>query len=75
MAAEEGSQRLERVPGDRLAVIDREVVGRFDEVRLAGTRGAIAIQADVTGRDSILAAAQRVEEELGASTSWSTTPA
>jgi NADP-dependent 3-hydroxy acid dehydrogenase YdfG len=35
--------------------------------------GAIAIEADVTDRDSLVAAADQVQSELGGATSWSTT--
>jgi len=37
--------------------------------------GAIAIEADVTDRDSIVSAAERVQRKLGGGTSWSTTRA
>ena len=36
MAAQELRERLERVPGDGRALVDREVPERFDEVALAG---------------------------------------
>ncbi len=38
MASEEGSERLERVPGDGAALVDREVPERLDEVTFAGPR-------------------------------------
>ena len=36
VAAEQLGERLERVPGDGLAFVDRLVCERFDEVALAG---------------------------------------
>jgi NAD(P)-dependent dehydrogenase (short-subunit alcohol dehydrogenase family) len=37
--------------------------------------GTIAIEADVTDRGSVVAAAERVQQELGGADIWSTTPA
>src|SRR5438067_8227415 len=36
MTTKQGAERLERVPGDGLAAVDRQVADRFDEVALAG---------------------------------------
>jgi hypothetical protein len=36
LAAEQGGEGIERVPGDGAAVVDREVAERFDEMRFAG---------------------------------------
>jgi NADP-dependent 3-hydroxy acid dehydrogenase YdfG len=60
----EATARALAAEGHRVALLAR----RGDRIQaLAGElgRGAIAIEADVTDRDSILAAAERVEDELG----------
>jgi hypothetical protein len=38
VAAQQRRERLQRVPGDRLAAVDREVPERLDQVALAGPR-------------------------------------
>jgi hypothetical protein len=40
VAAHELRERLERVPRDGLAFVDREVTERLDEMALAGAAGA-----------------------------------
>ena len=42
---------------------------------LAAEIGGLAIETDVTDRDQAVAAVDRAAQELGRSTSWSTTPA
>ena len=54
--------------GHRVALLAR----RADRIQALADElgdGALAIEADVTDRDSMVAAAQRVEDELGAPTS------
>ena len=61
----EATARALAAHGHRVALLAR----RADRIRaLAGELGdsAIAIQADVTDRDSLVAAAERVQSELGA---------
>jgi NADP-dependent 3-hydroxy acid dehydrogenase YdfG len=60
----EATGRALAADGHRVALLAR----RLDRIQALADGlgdGAIAIQADVTDRDSILAAAQRVEDELG----------
>jgi NADP-dependent 3-hydroxy acid dehydrogenase YdfG len=60
----EASARALAADGHRVALLAR----RLDRIQALADelgRGAMAIQADVTDRDSIVAAAQRVHEELG----------
>ena len=60
----EATARALAADGHRLALLAR----RADRVRaLAGElgNGALAIEADVTDRDSVVAAAERVQQELG----------
>ena len=60
----EATARALAADGDRLALLAR----RADRVQALADElgdGAIAIEADVTDRDSLVAAAERVQEELG----------
>src|SRR3954447_21479865 len=60
----EATARVLAADGCRVALLAR----RLDRIQALGDElgeGAIAIQADVTDRDSILAAAQRVQGDLG----------
>ena len=60
----EATARALAADGHRLALLAR----RLDRIQALADElgaGAIAIQADVTDRDAILAAAQRVQDELG----------
>ena len=70
----EATARALAADGYRVALLAR----RRDRITaLAGElgNGSIAIAADVTDRDSIVAAAERVQTSSVAPTSWSTTPA
>ena len=62
----EATARALAANGHRVALLARRVE-RIDALaaELATTTTAIAIQADVTDRDSLLAAAERVQSELG----------
>lgn len=60
----EATARALGAEGYRLALLARRV-DRIQELARELGEGAIAIEADVTDRDSILAAADRVERELG----------
>jgi NADP-dependent 3-hydroxy acid dehydrogenase YdfG len=70
----EATARALAANGHRLALLAR----RADRIQALAAElgdGAIAIEADVTSRDSLVAAARRVHSELGgAPTSSSTTP-
>jgi NADP-dependent 3-hydroxy acid dehydrogenase YdfG len=60
----EATARALAADGHRVALLAR----RLDRIQALADelgRGAVAIEADVTDRDSILAAAQRVQDDLG----------
>ena len=70
----EATARALAADGHRVALLARRadrIQTLADELRY----GAIAIEADVTDRDSIVAAAERVHRSSAARTSSSTTPA
>ena len=69
----EATARAFAADGYRLAVLARRVE-RIEALAEELGSGAIAIEADVTDRDSIVAAAERVRRELGGATSSSTKP-
>ena len=60
----ETTARALAAEGHRLALLARRV-DRIEELASELGEGAIAIEADVTDRDSMLAAAERVKSELG----------
>ena len=60
--------------GYRVALLARRL-NRITTLADELGNGSIAIEADVTDRDSIVAAADRVRESWAPSASWSTTPA
>ena len=70
----EATARALAADGHRVALLAR----RVDRVQALAAElgdGAVAIQADVTDRGSIVAAGQRSRTTSAAPTSWSTTPA
>src|SRR5436190_11596949 len=60
----EATARVLAAEGHRIALLARRS-DRIDALAEELGSGAIAVQADVTDRDSIVAAAQRVEDDLG----------
>ena len=69
----EATARALTTDGYRVALLAR----RLDRIQTLADElgdGAVAIEADVTDRDSIIAASQRVQAELGRVTFSSTTP-
>jgi NADP-dependent 3-hydroxy acid dehydrogenase YdfG len=60
----EATARALATDGHRLALLARRV-DRIEALADEAGEGAIAIEADVTDRDSLVAAAQRVQRELG----------
>ena len=69
----EATARALAAGGYRVALLAR----RADRTQALADEleGAIAIEADVTDRDSLVTAAQRVRTSSATRTSWSTTPA
>ena len=68
----EATARALAADGYRVALLAR----RVDRIRALAdelSEGAVAIEADVIDRDSLMAAAQRVQRSSAALTSWSTT--
>lgn len=59
--------------GHRVALLARRV-DRVEKLAEQLGNGAVAIRADVTDRDSVVAAAERVQGEMGVLTSSSITP-
>jgi NADP-dependent 3-hydroxy acid dehydrogenase YdfG len=68
----EATARPLAADGHRVALLARRA-GRIQALAGELGDGVIAIEADVTDRASLVAAAQRVKNELGGA--WSTTPA
>ena len=64
----EATARALAAGGYRVALLARRV-DRIAAIADALDNGSIAIQADVTDRDSVLAAAERVQQELGSAKS------
>ncbi len=69
----EATARALAADGHRVALLARRA-DRIQALADALGNGAIAIAADVTDRDSIVAAAERVQRKLGVWISSSTTP-
>ena len=70
----EATARALATDGHRLALLARRV-DRIEALADEFGEGAIAIEADVTDRDSLVAAAQRVQRRLGGADILVTTPA
>jgi NADP-dependent 3-hydroxy acid dehydrogenase YdfG len=70
----EATARALAADGYRLALLARRV-DRIEALADEFGEGAVALEADVTERDSLVAAAQRVQRRLGGADILVTTPA